>query len=332
MKDVAALAGVGVMTVSRAMRAPEMVSAVLQARIEDAMTTLGYIPNAMAGSLSSERSRVVVTIIPSLADSLFPEIVQGISEVLAEAGYEMLLGNSRYESDEEEMLVRTFLGWRPAGLILAGGERSQATAAMISRARVPTVELWDSDVRPLDMVVGHSQYRIGWEMTRHLAENGYRRVALVCGLFTHSDGASARVRERERGYRDAVREFGLGEPVIVRPDEGPLGMSAGARALGVVVERHSDVDAVFFLGDFPAAGALFECQRRDLPVPERIAIAGSGDFEIASQVVPMLTTVRVPRHEIGRKAAEMLVRRLRGEEIETTKVDMAIEIVQRDST
>ena len=292
----------------------------------------GSIPNAMAGSLSSKRTRVVVTIIPSVANSLFAETVQGVSEVLAEAGYQMLIGNTHYDGEEEGSLVRTLLSWRPAGLILAGVECSATIAAMISRASVPTVELWDYVGRPLDMVVSYSQYRIGWEMTRHLAERGYRRVALVCGVFTHSDGARARIRDREHGYRDAVRKFGLGEPLILRSDEGPLGMSAGARALAVVVERHPDVDAVFFLSDFPAAGALFECRRRDLPVPDGIAIAGWGDYEIASQVVPMLTTVRVPRLEIGRKAAEMLVQRLRGEEVGRAAVELDIEIVQRDST
>lgn len=332
MKDVARLADVGVMTVSRALRNPDKVSATLQARVEVAMEKLSYIPNNVAGSLSSQQNRVVVTIIPSIADSTFANTVQGISEVLANAGYQMLLGNTRYNSDEEESLIRASLGWRPAGLILTGLERSRAIVEMISNAGVPTVELWDYTDRPLDMVVGYSFYRVGWEMTRHLAERGYRRIALVSGVFPHSRRARDRVRDRERGFWDAIREYGLEEPVVLKFAEGPLDMAAGARALGVILDRHPDIEAVFFLGDFPAAGAIFECQRRGVQVPHQMAIAGIGDFEIASQVTPMLTTVRVPRYQIGHRAAEMLMRRLRGEEIEVKAVDMDIEIIQREST
>ena len=140
-----------------------------------------------------------------------------------------------------------------------------------------------------------------------------------------------RSQERRRGYFAALKELGLpADPTLVL--EAPGGFSEGADALVRLIQTHPGLDACFFAGDVLAVGALFECQRRGWAVPGRVAIASFDDLDLLRHAVPAVTTLRLPRQEIGRRSAELLVNRLRGAPRERLKIDVGFEIVQRDST
>ena len=163
-------------------------------------------------------------------------------------------------------------------------------------------------------------------MTHALAERGYRRIAFA-GVPPESEWRSA---QRQAGYTRAMEERGL-PPTVIEVRSAGLAIANGAEALSRLVEQSPKADAVFFANDFLAFGGLIEARRRGWSVPARIAIAGFGDFEIAAETLPALSTVRVPGDAIGRQAARLVLMRLAGETPPSRHVDLGFEIVLRDS-
>lgn len=325
--DVAKLAGVSIMTVSRALRAPGKVAPATLVRVQDAMAAIGYVPNLVAGTLAGGSSRVVAAIVPSIQNSLFASTIQGLQEALRAEGYALMLGDSGYSAIDEEELVRSFLGQRPAGLVLHATTHTPATRDMLARAGVPVVETGNLVPRPLDMVASYNNAAAARAMTLHLAGRGYQRIAFV----SLPAAMTERARERRRGYRAGLRARGLTEdPALVI--EAGQGFASGAEAVRRLMALPMPPDAAFFAGDVLALGALLECQRQGWAVPGRLAVAGFDDHEIATQVFPALTVLRVQRDLLGRQAAAMIFQRLRGESTQGGRFDCGFEVVQRNST
>jgi len=327
IEDVAVLAGVAPITVSRAFRMPEKVSATTRARIERVVHETGYIPDLIAGSLASQKSRMVALLVPTIANPVHSDIVQGVSDVLRPAGYEVLLGNTGYSMEVEHHLVMTFIGRRADGLVLTGAAHQPETVRHLRAAKVPVVETWELPDDPIDMAVGFSNRMAAAEMTRHLIDRGYRNLAII----GHDAAADTRAAARVEGFRSTVRGYGMADPVVWLVP-GPTTAEKGAQAVCVVVEANPKTDAVFFVSDMMAIGALLECQRRGWNVPGRVAIAGFGGSEIGALTNPPLTTVHVARRTIGEQAAQLLLRCLKGEPIETKQINVGFEIKIRQST
>ncbi|HTI46190.1 MAG TPA: LacI family DNA-binding transcriptional regulator [Casimicrobiaceae bacterium] len=324
--DVAEAAGVSTMTVVRVLRDPAKVAADTRARVERVLRKTGYTPDLVARGLASKRSGLIGAVVPLLTNSLIAEIMQGLSDAIAVDGLHLVLGASGFSSAEEEALVRAFLSRRVDALYLTGGIHTPATVRMLKQAAIPVVEGGNLGTRPIDMMVGYSNVDAGREVTRYLLARSYAPVGYIGAHPTDND----RARDRRRGYELALRDAG------VRPErtlcvETTLDIDAGAHAMGALLERRPDVRGVFCSADAMAVGALFECQRRGLSIPSRIAIAGFDDVPIARQVVPALTTLRVPRYEIGQRAGEMIRARLAKVAIAQAVVDTGFEFVPRDS-
>ncbi|MCI0755021.1 LacI family DNA-binding transcriptional regulator [Teichococcus vastitatis] len=327
MRDVAQRAGVSPMTVSRALRDPSKVSPAVLRLVEEAVRAVGYVPNRLAGGLSSMRTNVVGMVVPSLDNSLYSPTIQGVSAVLHAAGYQLMIGECGHSPQGEEALVAAFLAQRVAGLMLHGVHHTEAAAAMLRRAGIPVVETGSLSAKPLDMVVSYSNEAAAQAMTLHLHRLGYRRIACV----TLPSAGNERSRDRQRGYRAALASVGLeADPALLM--EMPPGLASGAEAVVRLLQSPAPPDAVFFAGDVLAAGALFECQRRGWAVPTRVALAAFDDIDILRHVVPPVSTLRLPRAEIGRRGAEVLLDRIEGRAAGTVAVDLGFEIVQRGST
>ena len=327
MRDVARLARVSAITVSRVLRSPDKVSADTRQRVLAAVRKIGYVPNAIAGSLSSSRSNIIAAIVPTITNPVFADTIHAMACVLREHGYHLLLGQSGASPAEERSLIETFLARRPDGLFIHGGLHSPEVRALLAKAGIPIVEAGNLRKQPLDMVVSYSNFAAAEAMTSHLIERGRRRIGFVSAHRRDNDRAQA----RRRGYSAALQRGGVAEDERLVL-ETTLGLRQGAEALTELISRAPDLDAVFFAGDVLAAGALFECQRRAWRVPQRVAIAGFDDQEIAAQMSPSLTTIAVPRGEIGRKAAQMLLLRLAGGKAETPTLDVGFRLVVREST
>jgi len=327
MQDVARMAGVSTITVSRALRMPDKVKAPTRERIDAAIRALGYVPDQIAGSLSSRESRLVAALVSTMAGSIFASTVDGLAQALREQGHQLLLGTTEYSSESEEQLIATALSRRPDGLVLTSGEHTPAARQMLAHAAVPVVEVWDLPEQPIDMAVGFSNHEAGRAMTRFLFDTGRRRIGFV-GAMQEGD---RRGRLRLMGYEAALGELGLGAPRSVA-DAGIASMvERGARNFVELMQRWPDTDAIFCASDSVALGAVSEARRRGFAVPEQLAIAGLGDFDFAGEHGLALTTVRIPGYAIGAEAGRMIIRRKQGDQDTPKSVDVGFEIVRRGS-
>jgi LacI family transcriptional regulator, gluconate utilization system Gnt-I transcriptional repressor len=327
LSDVARYVGVGPMTVSRALRTPEMVSLRLRSRILKAVDELGYVRNRVASGLASGTARLVPVIIPTLHHSVYVPFLEGLYSVLPQAGYQILLGTTEYLIDQEEKLVSALLGWFPDGLLLSGVDHSTRTRKMLERVQIPVVEVMDICEQPIDINIGFSHYQVGVAVAEYLSTKGYREVAYA-GTLTEIDFRSVK---RIAGFQETLKTRGLAHQLIQRSTE-PSSIALGSKLLDELLRNHPGVRAIFFANDDLAAGALFECQRRGIRVPDRLAIMGFNDQEIASAVVPTITSVATPRREIGLAAARMLIAELSGKRVVERRVDTGFEIIEREST
>jgi LacI family gluconate utilization system Gnt-I transcriptional repressor len=310
MQQVADAAGVTKITVSRYLRDASRVAPATALRIDAALAATGYMPNKQAGMLASGRSRMVAAIVPSIANSVFAETVQGLADGLQAAGYELLLAASNYSQEREAEQIRAVLGWRPDALAVTGRHHSDAARALLRAARdggTPIVELWDWQGAAAEFTqVGFDHAEVGRAMARHLRARGCARLAYV------DTGVAEDFRAHERGAA-FLSEAGGGAR-LVQAGAGDA-FDAGRAALAGLAGRqgHPLADGVAFANDHLAFGALLEASARRWRVPEDVALMGFGDFPLGRQLGVGLTTVRPPRREIGEAAARWIVARLAAE-------------------
>lgn len=328
IRDVARLASVSAVTVSRFLNDPAKVAAETRERIAAAIATTGYIPNLPAKALSSNRATVVATIVPTITNSIFADFIAGLSDVLEDNGHKLLISASGYRLDREAELIETLIGHRPAGIVVTGQAHSPRGRRLLSQAATPVVETWEIDAPPIDLGVGFSNFRASRAMTRWLIGRGYRRIGFVSAPVVDND----RARRRLEGHLAALREAGL---KARRPwlRQAPFSFRDGATEMAAMLDDTPVPDAVYFANDVLAIGALTECARRGIDVPGEIAICGFDDIDLAALTTPPLTTVHIPRYEVGRRAAEMVLARAadRGQPTEK-RVDLGFRIVVRGST
>lgn len=326
MADVAERAGVSAITVSRAFKRPELVAPDLRTRILEVAQGMGYVPNQAASALASARSMTVAVLIPSMTNTVFVETLAGIHDVLHPRGYQLLIGVSHYSPVEEERLLRAYLQFQPDGILLTGNDHTAATQTYLAALRSPTVHMMELLDDPDRYSVGCSQFEGGHLMTRHLLERGYRRIGFAAVQL------DPRTLARLDGYRQALREAGLYDPRRVLQVPEPSSLSLGAAMLDRIVDGEVDCDAMFFCNDDLAQGALYQCQRRGVRVPERLAIAGFNDLAASAWTTPALTTVATPRYEIGRESAAMLLELMEGRKPKSRRLDLGLRFVGREST
>ncbi len=326
MREIASRVGVSPITVSRALKDPDKVSPETRQRILAAIEQAGFIPNQVASSMRGT-GRIIGTMVPPLINSGIAEQVQGMSDETHANGYQLLLIQGDFAAPAEEQAIRALLGWRPAGLILQAFVQSSVARQFLADSGVPVVEISEiRGKRPIDMAVGVSNFETAYAMTAHLASKGYKKIAFVSTPIHGND----RLQQRRIGYRQAMTDLGL----HYNPDlevEVPITPQGGGEALRLLTARDPKVQVIFCSSDTLAIGAVQECHRLGWKIPERLAIAGYGDLDLAAQLYPTLTTVRVPRYEMGREAVRQLLRRLSGETRSPTIVSLGFQIIDRES-
>jgi LacI family transcriptional regulator, gluconate utilization system Gnt-I transcriptional repressor len=329
MKEVALHAGVSAMTVSRALRRPDQVSADTLQRVRKAVREIGYVPNHLAGGLkTSSRITLAAAIVPSIRNSLFATTIQGLTHALRKGGVNLMLGDSEYSHKDEESLIAAFLAQRPCGIVLHNSTHTSGARRLLQGAGIPVVEVGNLTTRPIDLMVSFSNRAAAKAMTEYLIGRGYKEVALV-GLRLEGN---ERAQERHRGYRAALSEAGLfyDDDLFL---ETTGGFDSGARAIAHLLETRPTIDAVFFAGDVLAVGAMMECRRRNWAVPERVAIAGFDDWDISHQFETPITALDIPRYRIGEIAAHLILSRLEKKLSErVAPIDVGFRIVEREST
>ncbi|WSG99543.1 LacI family DNA-binding transcriptional regulator (plasmid) [Rhizobium johnstonii] len=338
--DVARLAGVGAITVSRALRDPSLVSASLRESIDNAVRQLNYIPNLSARALASIRTDVIGVLVPSLTQNIFSDVLRGIYDGVEGTELHVQIGNTRYYQEEEERLIAQMLRQKPAGMIISGVDQNEASRLMLKEAGCPVIQIMDLSDDPIDTIIGFSHYQAGRAITEHLLESGYRNIGFVAGWM------NGRSLSRLSGLRDVLTEAGLFNPRLITPVDtahqprGGAGSEArrfvtpltARRLLADMIEAEPEIDAVFCNNDVMALASLFECMQQGRRVPQDMGIAGFNDFEVMEAAYPAITSVHTPRWESGYEAVTRLRRRLDGDNSGEKIVDLGFEVVMREST
>ena len=320
LHDVAREAGVSLITASRALSNPSMVSEKTIARVRKAVEATGYIPNLLAGGLKSKRSLMVAALVPSISIAQFLPTVQALTEDLDTAGYQLILGQSGYDQSREDALLNTMISRRPDGIVVTGLVRSQGARERLGRLGIPVVETWDLSDRPVDMVVGFSHLKVGSAVAGYFLGKGWYRI----GIATGDD---YRASMRREGFLSVV-----GRDVPTAVVSAPSSLELGRRALGELLQKDPTLQAVYCSSDQLAQGVVAEAQARGLRIPEDLAVCGFGDADFAAHMEPSLTTVHVDGAAIGRLAARLIVERCRGQTVDQRVIDVGFRIIERQST
>lgn len=328
LKDVALHAGVSPQTVSRSIRSPHLVSASTLERVQKSIVDTGYVLNLAASNLASNRSQTVAAILPAISTSIFADALHGLDEVLSPHGYQLFIGATNYSLQREEELIRALLGRRPDGIFIVGTTHTEAASQMLKLARVPVVETWSLTDNPIHSVVGFSNREALRALLQYVVSKGYAHPAFAGSM----QAGDARAVERKRGFERAMRGLLPNEPIrVVDSGTADIDLDTGRLLLHRVLDEHPETDVIMFSSDVFATGALLECARSSVPVPERVAITGFGDFDIARHVLPSLTTVAVPNREIGIRAGELLLKSMPDPTVGAEEIDLGFTIVARES-
>ncbi|MBA6328056.1 LacI family DNA-binding transcriptional regulator [Colwellia sp. MB02u-6] len=335
LKDVAKKAGVSAITVSRVVNDYAGVRENVREKVEAAISELGYIPNRSASILASSRSKLIGVLIPSLSNVVFNDVLRGIYDITGPANYQVLLADTHYSPIEEERSIRTLLGQSPEGLIVTGGEQTDAAKAMLKASGVPVVQIMDKVESPIDINVGFSHYDAGAAVAEMLLAKSYHKIGFIGARM------DPRTCDRLAGFKSvlaAAESLDL-KRVITNPQPSSV-------AMGTVLFRElmaataGDCDAVFCCNDDLALGVLHECKKMHINVPSKFGVCGFNDIEMATYAEPSLSSVSVNRYKMGKQAMELIFARLNNSEIsdnaqintEQSYVNTGFELFMRNST
>jgi LacI family gluconate utilization system Gnt-I transcriptional repressor len=325
--DVAKLARVSPMTVSRALRRPDSVSAELRARINAAVNRLGYVPNWAASRLASARTHSIGVVVPTLYNVIFAEYLLALHEELIREGFHVVVVNSRYSESEEEEAVKALIGQRAEAIVVAGIHHTPLARRLLSRSRMPVIETFELSEDPIGLNIGFAQQEAAATAVRHLIAGGRRRVAFFAGNL--DDRALARLV----GYRQAMTESGLEDEIAVTQIERMSTIPLGSDLLRKCIKELGVPEAIFCIDDNLALGAMQECRKRRILVPQDVAIAGFHDLEFAACLSPSLSSVATRRYETGQLAAQKLIEALKGDKpLRREQIDLGFALIPREST
>lgn len=327
MMDVAQLAGVSTMTVSRALKPNTSVGEKTRKKIQDAAEQLGYVLNSNAANFASHKTGFVAVTIPSINNANFAETLTGLSEGLNDTGLQILLGYTNYSKEEEERLIEQFLQRRPEAIVVTGGSHTERCRRLLQNSGVPVIEMWDQPKYPIDEVIGFSNADAAALMVDHFVEQGHSRIGFIGGDASRD----TRGLDRRRGFVARLEELGLESHRLVSAGSPPVTVREGMSSLAKMLDTWPDTQAVMCVSDLSAFGAISYCTRKGLRVPEDIAIAGFGAYDISEVSVPTITTVDVSAQAIGSAVARQVSIRLSDEKAEPMQFSRPI-IIAREST
>ncbi|BDU39981.1 HTH-type transcriptional regulator gntR [Vibrio nigripulchritudo] len=311
------------MTVSRCLRDPSQVSEKLSVKIQQAVEELGYIPNRAPDILSNAKSKAIGVLVPSLTNQVFAEVIRGIEQITAPAGYQTMIAHYGYSAEVEEQNIASLLSYNVDAMILSENEHTPKAKKMLEVASIPVIEIMDSVSERLQQAVGFNNHQAAKSMTKAMIDSGRKNIAYFAARMDR------RTQLKMAGYREAMQEAGL-EPLELQT-ESASSFTLGAELLKQTLKSNSDTDGIFCTNDDLAIGAFYECIRQGISVPDQIGIAGFHGHDISQAMTPKLATVITPREEIGIQAATHLLKRLAGEPISEPVIDLSYQINMGES-
>ncbi|MDD0816648.1 LacI family DNA-binding transcriptional regulator [Curvibacter sp. HBC28] len=301
IQDVARAAGVSVATVSRAFNQPEQVAPDTRRHIEQTAQTLGYLPNASARTLRTQRSRVLGVVLPTLVNPVFAECLQGMAEAAAQAGYALMPLTTHYELEREEQAVSRLLAANVDGLVLVVSNPSQSSALQRLRARaLPYVLAYHQ--HPDHPCVGVDGEQAVADLVARLVALGHHRITMVSGQRHASDRAEQRCRGYQRGMADA----GLSAAPVL---EVPF-MAQALQDIVACLRQNPAPSALICSNDLLALRCLRAAHLAGRSVPAQLSVVGFDGIALGEDLTPMLSTITQPNAEMGQRSIALLVQAL----------------------
>ncbi len=320
IKDVAILAGVSVGTVSNVLNKPSFVTEPTRLRVEQAMADLQFVRNGTARQLRAGHSLTVGVVVLDLANPFYTELARGIEDRLASEEHLLMLCSSDEDPERERRYLRQFVEQGVRGILITPFQTTPEWFSELSSLRTPFVLL---DTHSTDLPsVGVDNVEGARLAVDHLLAAGHRRIGLVNG-----PADLQQCRDRATGAEAAVTARGLDErEVLVRAQLREMNADSGAAAVAGLLDAHPDLTALFCVNDTVALGALRELRIRGVDVPQQVAVVGYDDVPLAKELRVPLTSVRQPMHDIGWRAADMLLTQ------QTEHVSFVPELIVRASS
>jgi len=304
LNDIAALAGVTKMTVSRYLRTPEKVKAETAQRIASVIAEVGYQPDPDNAAISSNALPRIGVLVPSFHNQIFADLLAGVESVAAAHGYQTLVVNYDYDSQKEEEQIATVLAFNVKALLLTESVHSVRAEKYLNAAKIPVAEVMGLAANPGRINVGFNNFQAGMDMTRMLLASGKQRIIYF--------GSMSDIRDEQRytGYCQAMASAGL--PVGRIAPGKVSSVSIGTGMMTLARQMYPDIDGILCTNDDLAVGVLQECIACGIAVPKSMAIAGFHGLEIGQVTTPRLATVLTPRFEMGKVATEILIKKIKG--------------------
>ncbi|CAI2532175.1 LacI family DNA-binding transcriptional regulator [Serratia liquefaciens] len=301
LQDIALLAGVTKMTVSRYLRTPEKVAAETAEKIAQVMKEVNFTDSDEARSTQKPRIGVLI---PSFNNQIFADLLAGIESITLEQGYQTLVVNYDYSRQREEEHIVQLLAYPIAGLILTDSEHTLRAEKYLTAAKIPVAQVMDLEGPEGRIAVGFDNFQAGYDMTEALLASGKRQVVYFGAM------SDARDTKRFQGYCQAMEKQGL-TPRQITPHR-VSSVTVGSDMLAMARQLYPDLDAILCTNDDLAVGVLQECLRLGLRVPQDIALSGFHGLDIGKATTPGIASVITPRFDIGKVATEILLKRIKG--------------------
>ncbi|MDN3701880.1 substrate-binding domain-containing protein [Vibrio artabrorum] len=318
LQDIAEKVGVTKMTISRFLRNPNAVSVTTQQKIKRVIAETGYIPNKAPSLLSNSKSYAIGVLVPSLTNQVFAEVINGIEAITEPTGYQIMMAHYGYSAEVEEKHIKSLLSYQIDGLLLSDFEHTEHTLNMIEQAGIPVVEMMDTTQQGIHDAVGIDTIDAAKMATNTLIRKGYRHPIYFGARL------DTRTRLKLDGFTQACQEANL--QALSLMTEQSSSFTLGAELFCQALKKYPNIDAIFCTNDDLAVGVIFECQRQGIKIPEQMAIMGFHGHDVGRSIVPKLASVRTPREEIGRRSADILLKRIIDDTIGHSIVQLDVSI------
>ena len=330
IKDVAKMAEVSPSTVSRVIAGSKRISEATHKRVKEAMDHLGYYPNANARSLvknSTDTIGLVLSrsVVKALANPFFPEILRGITSVTQEYVYSLLLSSSKDHFQEEEQALKMVKERRVDGLLILASRANDLLIEKLQKGKHPFVLVGRIPGEEDLCWVNNDNIQAAKRAVNYLTNLGHSSIGLLVGSSDYIVS-----QDRLEGYKQGLLEVGIDyDPTLI--EEVDFTEESGYRGMMNLLERNSRLTAVFAIDDLLALGAMKAIKEQGLSVPEDVSIVGFNDNPLASYVDPALTTVRIPIADLGRKATDLLIKKVKKKDIDEKQLVLSNELIIRNS-
>jgi len=326
ISDVARLAGVSTATVSRTINRSGYVSRETRARVHEAIEELGYVPGGGVRRSGIQTNLLIALIIPDITNPFFPAVVRGVDDCIGNKGYRLVLCNSDGGVDKELAIFQVLIEKRIDGLICAPAVDGRAIIPLARKHSVPTV-LLDRIADNIEIDCVATDHRLGaYKAVQHLLDLGHRRIAHIAGPREVPSAG-----ERYSGYIAALEDHGISlDPKLIF--QGDYTQYAGRWALEGLMALDNPPTAVLASNDLCAVGLIEKAMERGIRIPEDLSVCGFDDIEYATIVSPKLTTVAQDKYELGKLAAEYLLRRILSPNTTARYIKLEPDLVVREST